>query len=126
MRPAYSELGEGQWRENLEVALEVLFIKRGQWPLEGNWALPGGFIRPTETVDEGAGRELREAVGIKSRSPCLVLCNRQEAECTLLVLHYFIPHIMQHLSDLVGQRKTGIESNIMCLYRRHMMFDSTT
>ena len=66
VRPAYSELGEGQWRENPEFALEVLFIKRGQWPFEGCWALPGGFIRPTETVDEGARRELREETALEA------------------------------------------------------------
>ena len=48
LRPAYGELGEGQWRENPEFSLEVLFIRRGQWPFEGCWALPGGFIHPTE------------------------------------------------------------------------------
>jgi len=66
VRPAYSELDEGQWRENPEFALEVLFIKRGQWPFEGSWALPGGFIRPTETVDEGARRELREETALEA------------------------------------------------------------
>ena len=66
VRPAYSELGEAQWRENPEFALEVLFIKRGQWPFEGSWALPGGFIRPTETVEEGARRELREETALEA------------------------------------------------------------
>ncbi|MGN0833081.1 MAG: NUDIX domain-containing protein [Kiritimatiellia bacterium] len=66
VRPAYSELGEGQWRENPQFSLEVLFIKRGQWPFEGSWALPGGFIRPTETVDEGAKRELREETALEA------------------------------------------------------------
>ena len=66
VRPAYSELGENQWRENPEFALEVLFIKRGQWPFEGSWALPGGFIRPTETVVEGAIRELREETALEA------------------------------------------------------------
>ncbi len=66
VRPAYSELSEGQWRENPDFALEVLFIKRGQWPFEGSWALPGGFIRPTETVDEGARRELREETALEA------------------------------------------------------------
>ena len=66
VRPAYSELGEGQWRENPEVALEVLFVRRGQWPYEGSWALPGGFILPTETVDEGARRELREETSLEA------------------------------------------------------------
>lgn len=64
VRPAYGELGEGQWRENPEFTLEMLFIKRGQWPFEGCWALPGGFIRPDETVDEGARRELREETAL--------------------------------------------------------------
>lgn len=66
VRPAYGELGEGQWRENPEFALEVLFIRRGQWPFEGSWALPGGFIRPTEMVEEGAKRELREETALEA------------------------------------------------------------
>ena len=66
LRPAYGELGEGQWRENPEFSLEVLFIRRGQWPFEGCWALPGGFIHPTESVDEGALRELREETALET------------------------------------------------------------
>jgi ADP-ribose pyrophosphatase YjhB (NUDIX family) len=66
VRPSYSEHGEGQWRKNPEFALEVLFIKRGQWPFEGCWALPGGFIHPTETVEDGARRELREETSLES------------------------------------------------------------
>ena len=64
VRPAYSERGDSQWRENPAFALEVLFIRRGQWPFAGSWALPGGFSRPTETVDEGARRELREETAL--------------------------------------------------------------
>ena len=66
VRPAYAELGEGRWRENPDFALEMLFIKRGLWPHKGKWALPGGFIRPTETVDDGARRELREETALAS------------------------------------------------------------
>ena len=77
VRPAYSELDEGQWRENPEFALEVLFIKRGQWPFEGCWALPGGFVRGTkdgdivrgkESVRDCAIRELKEETGLKARA----------------------------------------------------------
>lgn len=64
VRPTYSELQAGQWRENPEFSLEVLLIKRGQWPFEGAWALPGGFIREGETVVEGARRELREETSL--------------------------------------------------------------
>ena len=61
MRPAGSDLGENQ-----ECALEVLFIKRGQWPFEGCWALPGGFINPNETVEESARRELLEETALEA------------------------------------------------------------
>lgn len=66
IRPAYGELAESQWRENPRFALEVLLIKRGQWPYAGCWALPGGFIRPTESVDEGARRELHEETALEA------------------------------------------------------------
>ncbi len=68
MRPSYDEPGESQWRENPKFAFEVLFIKRGQWPYEGSWALPGGFVRPDESVDAGARRELKEETGLDART----------------------------------------------------------
>lgn len=44
--------------------LEVLLMKRKQWPYEGLWALPGGFTRETETVQDCARRELQEETGV--------------------------------------------------------------
>ncbi len=64
VRPAYGTLDENQWRENPKFALELLLIRRGQWPYEGYWALPGGFIRPTESVEDGARRELKEETAL--------------------------------------------------------------
>ena len=42
-----------------EGMLHVLLVCRGEEPFEGMWAIPGGFKRPTETLDEAAKRELR-------------------------------------------------------------------
>jgi len=47
-----------------EGELKVLLIQRGLDPFKGRWALPGGFVRVDETLDESARRELAEEAGL--------------------------------------------------------------
>ena len=44
--------------------LHVLLVERGLDPFKGSWALPGGFLKMDETVEQGALRELREETGV--------------------------------------------------------------
>lgn len=47
-----------------ERTLQALLIRRKEWPFAEQWAVPGGFVRPHETLEDAARRELAEETGV--------------------------------------------------------------
>ncbi|MBX3476009.1 MAG: NUDIX hydrolase [Brevundimonas sp.] len=45
---------------------QVLLIRRGKPPRQGEWSLPGGRIEPGERAVDAALRELREETGVRA------------------------------------------------------------
>ena len=46
--------------------LKVLLVKRAHEPFKGKWALPGGYIRISETLDDAALRILKEKTNVQN------------------------------------------------------------
>ncbi|HET7566718.1 MAG TPA: NUDIX domain-containing protein [Gaiellaceae bacterium] len=46
-------------------ALEVLLWQRARAPFAGGWALPGGYLRPGETLEQSIQRQLAEKVDVR-------------------------------------------------------------
>lgn len=65
----FSIMEEGEhdnYRKLPTKALKLLLIKRATYPYKDLWALPGGFCRPDEDVQETALRELYEETHVKA------------------------------------------------------------
>ena len=55
---------EDNSRKVPKKGLQVLLIKRDDYPQKGKWAIPGGFVSMDESLEEGAIRKLKDETGI--------------------------------------------------------------
>lgn len=47
-----------------QKGMQVLLIKRDDYPYKDDWAIPGGFVDNNESLESGANRKLKEETGI--------------------------------------------------------------
>jgi len=80
--------------------LKVLLIQRDLPPFEGQWALPGGFVRIDETLEQAVKRELREETGLASVYLEQLFTfgdlDRDPRERTVTVAYYALVNLRDH------------------------------
>src|SRR5947207_6378786 len=83
-----------------ESELKVLLIERALEPFKGKWALPGGFVRVDETLEEAARRELEEEAGLKDvfleQLYTFGAVDRDPRERVVSVAHYALVKLSDH------------------------------
>lgn len=67
LRPGYDEPDATEWRKNPGFSIDILMIRRGIWPHKGMWALPGGFLKEGESIEDCARREILEETGVAAK-----------------------------------------------------------
>jgi len=83
-----------------EGELNVLLIERALDPFKGQWALPGGFVRVDEPLDDAARRELAEEAGLKNvfleQLYTFGTVNRDPRERVVSVAYYALVKLLDH------------------------------
>ena len=102
------------YRRDSEKQLQLLMIRRGIPPFEGMWALPGGFLRADETIQDCAYREVEEETGIipKAMIPIEVFSRIDRDPRGRCISHAFAAVI----SDTIPLPRSGTDARQACWF----------
>ncbi len=95
---------KSSYKKDPEKRLSVLLIKRGVHPFKGDWALPGGFVRMDESVEQCAVRELTEETNLKPISlfPVSVFSRPDRDPRGRIISHTFASVISENDAEIKG------------------------
>ena len=85
----------------------VLMVKRSKPPAKGSWAVPGGKIRPGETMQQALVREIKEETGLDIQVGDIIYVFDviQRDEKNEITFHFVIIDFLCELKG--GQLKAG-------------------
>jgi 8-oxo-dGTP diphosphatase len=100
-----------------ENDLKVLLIQRKLHPFQHGWALPGGFVRIDETIDDAARRELEEEAGVRDvyleQLYTFGTLDRDPRERVVTVAYYALAKLSDHriraATDAMGVGWFGLD-----------------
>lgn len=92
------------YRKAMKASLSLLLVKRGQHPFKDYWALPGGFLREEESIEECAYREVVEETGIKpiSMKPIGVFSELERDPRGRIISNAFASILCDETGEAVG------------------------
>lgn len=95
---------EDNYRKEEETGLNILLIKRGVYPYKGLWALPGGFMRKDENIEECAYREILEETNVRpiSMKPVGVFSEVNRDPRGRIISNAFVSIISNKNKNLMG------------------------
>lgn len=89
--------------------LKVMLIQRNISPFQGNWALPGGFVRIDESLEEAAIRELQEETGIEQlfleQLYTFGAVDRDPRERIVTIAYYALVNLKEHVVKAASDAK---------------------
>ena len=91
----------------------VLLIKRGKPPNQHQWAIPGGKVKPGETLQQAAEREIYEETGIKIRAGKSVFTfeHIEHSEDGRLRAHYVVTDLLaEYVSGEIRAQSDAAEA----------------
>jgi ADP-ribose pyrophosphatase YjhB (NUDIX family) len=83
----------------LDAGGRVLLVQRGRPPMAGAWTLPGGRVRPEESLEAAVLREILEETALAARVVCALGAVTIEREGSAYVIH---EHLLVPETDPAG------------------------
>jgi 8-oxo-dGTP diphosphatase len=91
--------------------LKVLLIQRDLAPFAGSWALPGGFVRAEESLEDAARRELGEEAGLRNvfleQLYTFGDVGRDPRERVVTVAYYALVNVVEHRVRAAGDARSA-------------------